>query len=741
MMAPQLLTPFLALLPLLPQIAPGEALRDRGRAHYARVVEELLAERTDHLTDHQRAARAEIIGALRAYGVAAEFPTHDGRAGQRVPVYVDEAGRHCSVAMLLDTFGGQEFLDRVVSERNHAWIAELADEPDFRSWCDAVGLTTDEAARIHYPGGFVPPPPPGGGTYGCGLGPLPPNPGAGPASDTPTNTDPGSPGPGPGSPGAGPGAPGPPAVGGAGTPGGALMMQTTPGWWTWWELNQLAWLAPRPLEAPTPDAATTGALGSPHRGGSWLDTARGKARRVLKEELDHPDAGVRARAVLAFARAAGAEAVPAAKELLDDPQRHVRLAALLALGESRSEEGVHALLTMLLDEDAALVGEEVFAVVALGYARANGQAQGVEGILASLMAELEHDHGDAMTVAYLLHHALAPSEEIAAHVRCRTRRFPVTCSPGPYPRGPNEPGEEARVLAVGALAADAGDDVLPRLLDALGARSVQERRAATFALSNRDGALEPMMSAYEAEHDPFARGFTALAIGEHGGPRARTFLDAMIEDGAQESRPWSYLALGILAGRDDDAEARALLRRHVARESSRERRAAGLLALGLARDGEAHVLLVDHLGAREERTRTAAATALGLVGEERGREALLARVELERSSPVRVALAQALAAFGDGRDAELLLELLRSEPDRGAQTSLGATLGFHGTREALLGVLAELEGDDLTPQARAGAVDALGLLLAPPTPRGRLTGSSNFLVFPPWVGELVQYTL
>ena len=44
-------------------------------------------------------------------------------------------------------------------------------------------------------------------------------------------------------------------------------------------------------------------------------------------------------------------------------------------------------------------------------------------------------------------------------------------------------------------------------------------------------------------------------------------------------------------------------------------------------------------------------------------------------------------------------------------------------------------------QARAGAVDALGLLLAPPTPRGRLTGSSNFLLFPPWVAELVQCTL
>ena len=246
-------------------------------------------------------------------------------------------------------------------------------------------------------------------------------------------------------------------------------------WLQWWEVNKLRWLeAGLRASRDVSDDVTR------------AETSLAKLRRELaprlEGELAHAQADVRAAATFAFARAAGAAAVPGLVALFDDPSVAVRESAILALGTSSSEPGVHALLSLLIEEREVTPRAKALAVVGLGVARMHGRGNGTDAMLASLLERLESEGGDDVLQAVMLHQALAPSAALAARVRCASGRFQEKCKHDEAHAGTIERALEGLRFDADVAA------VLPRLLDAAHGRVVEQRRAAASALAEVPGA-------------------------------------------------------------------------------------------------------------------------------------------------------------------------------------------------------------------------------------------------------------
>src|SRR5262245_58636680 len=120
-------------------------------AHYRRVEQELRG--ASPALDAQRAdARAQVIDLLHAYWTRANFGINAGFPGRREPYFVDDDGRRCAVAFLLDATGCGALTDRIAANANHAWVADLVGDAELAAWLDAHGLSAAEAARIQDPG-------------------------------------------------------------------------------------------------------------------------------------------------------------------------------------------------------------------------------------------------------------------------------------------------------------------------------------------------------------------------------------------------------------------------------------------------------------------------------------------------------------------------------------------------------------------------------------------------------------
>jgi hypothetical protein len=151
----------------------------RLRDHFAQVDRELRARDVAHLTPQQQHARATHMARLRAYAARGVFPLNTRHAGAYVPYFVDDAGTRCAMAYLIEQSGAGDFVARVASRLNFAYIADIARDPEFgpalQAWLEANGLTLDEAARIQpaYDGGpccTVDDPPPVPTSYKVGSG-------------------------------------------------------------------------------------------------------------------------------------------------------------------------------------------------------------------------------------------------------------------------------------------------------------------------------------------------------------------------------------------------------------------------------------------------------------------------------------------------------------------------------------------------------------------------------------------
>jgi hypothetical protein len=120
----------------------------RLRAHFDSVDAELRHAKALQFTSSQRRVRAILIGWLREYRDAGEFPRNDRFPELAMPFFRDGHGAPCAMAYLIERSGRRDLVDRIALTRNNAFIAELAEDPELRAWLDSAGLSVTEAARI-----------------------------------------------------------------------------------------------------------------------------------------------------------------------------------------------------------------------------------------------------------------------------------------------------------------------------------------------------------------------------------------------------------------------------------------------------------------------------------------------------------------------------------------------------------------------------------------------------------------
>jgi hypothetical protein len=131
-----------------PEPLGGRLEVPRLRGHFDSVDAELRHAEVLQLTARQRSARVTLIGWLRDYRNAGQFPRNDRFRELAMPFFRDSRGVLCAMAYLIERSGRRDLVDRIASTRNNAFIAELADDSDLRVWLDSVGLSATEAARI-----------------------------------------------------------------------------------------------------------------------------------------------------------------------------------------------------------------------------------------------------------------------------------------------------------------------------------------------------------------------------------------------------------------------------------------------------------------------------------------------------------------------------------------------------------------------------------------------------------------
>jgi hypothetical protein len=89
-----------------------------------------------------------MLETLEGYAARGLFPRNHEVPDRRVPIFVDEAGRRCAMAHLIEVSGGGDLVARISATANRARIHELAGVPELRQWLERAGMTLEEAALI-----------------------------------------------------------------------------------------------------------------------------------------------------------------------------------------------------------------------------------------------------------------------------------------------------------------------------------------------------------------------------------------------------------------------------------------------------------------------------------------------------------------------------------------------------------------------------------------------------------------
>jgi HEAT repeat protein len=687
--------------------APPGVTADDLRVHYANVERE-LRDAAPPLDAQRAAARAHAIDLLHEYrtrGVFGIGPVDDGRRGVS---FVDDGGRRCAVAFLLDHTGEGGLTQLIAGSSNRAWVADLAANAALQTWLDANGLNLVEAARIQGPHGQRP------------VRALPPAPSR-PDSRFPDSAAPGDVRPPSGhaaasrqtgaaaTPATGRSAPAAVANGAASARGYALEDLNADAWQSWWTWNRSAFLNPGAPSTATPSPTQAG---------------RGRAETIaaLERLLHAESAELRGAAVLAL----GCMGAPTAAltDGLDDSDRSVRLSALLALGADRKPAACHRLLACSqrpADRESAAVA---LAMSALDTSVAIGNTAA-----AVALPYLRTDHGGDLAFA-------------AAAVSDATRSPALRAAAVRVLSGDGE--VMALAAAAEALGDGAGLDEIAALTAAASAASVDVRRSAALALgrSHHALALPALLTAHETEHEAATRAALLLAIGDHGGAAGKAFLLQQMAGGPKPLRAFAALALGLWAQHSKLGADIDLVRQAAASEHNHDLAGAWLLALGMLRDaGSRDAMLAALRHGEDSETRAAAADALAMLGDANAVEPLAAALAADSCPFVRSAVATALGSFGAAA-VPALLRAMRGDHNPSAGAEAAYALGAIDDLRVGAALLALAEDDAAAPAVRAGAVRGLGRFFrtaAPSTPQLRF--QHNHALYPAVLAWALQQDL
>ena len=119
---------------------------ERIQLHLQLVSQILTLRDNSHLSTQQIENRTKQIDVLTAYYKAGLFPKNTGHT-HRQPYFVDDFGNACAVGYLVLQDGQKDFVQKIQSENNFAYIHEM-DYPELGAWARINGFTKDELAWI-----------------------------------------------------------------------------------------------------------------------------------------------------------------------------------------------------------------------------------------------------------------------------------------------------------------------------------------------------------------------------------------------------------------------------------------------------------------------------------------------------------------------------------------------------------------------------------------------------------------
>jgi hypothetical protein len=126
----------------------------RIQTHLKLVEQTLRNRKTTHLSSTQKENRLRHLDVLQQYWEAATFPTNTFHS-ERHPYFVDIFGVHCAVGYLLHKDGQDDFVQKIKTNNNYAYIKELTAYKSLDEWAATNGFTIDELAWIQP--GYSPP--------------------------------------------------------------------------------------------------------------------------------------------------------------------------------------------------------------------------------------------------------------------------------------------------------------------------------------------------------------------------------------------------------------------------------------------------------------------------------------------------------------------------------------------------------------------------------------------------------
>lgn len=699
--------------------------------HYERVEQELLQADVSHLTDTQRQERQRAIAALRAYRERGEFGVNEQRPEERRFLFIDEGGRRCAVAHLLDVWGQGHVTQRVAEHANGALVVELAGDPELQRFLNDLGLSTWEAARIQGPSQRSEPPPPSWDGPGDTV-PRPPR-DIPPAPATPSTPSLSAP------PAVTPTPRGTAVSAGAaqGTPRGmAITIGAPETWEVWWNWNRLGFLDRTTSFGKAASPITPGIEGDGDTKG-LADMLRQRAEARILPWLHHDEPRLRVAALFALGEFGSSQAIPAMLDALTDAHRRVREEALLALGHMALPRSVHALLTIanhgtLRQGDRELrftEDERALAIAALAIAERRGFEAPIGASLEHLLRREAETHETTIAAADLVHTGLSPDLVALARARQLAARDTRQLA--------------TRVQAVRSLAVSRDGESLATLVRTLADPHLDVRIASALALAGQrhDLALPSLMTAYEVEREQRTRGMLLLAIGEHGTEAGRSFLVNELEKGPRSLRPFAALGLGLLARADASMNVTESLLRANEREKNRGAKSAYVIALGLARAESETLALAERAFENGSATERAyAGQALAFLGSTAAHERLTSQIAKDPCTTTRLSLAESLG-YVPGADLDAITARIDDDAHDEWRHALARSLGWNGTSRGTARVLEALERESLDPKTRATYVEATGWMLSrhPETrPAIELTRHTHPDVFPAWMATAYQ---
>lgn len=220
--------------------------------------------------------------------------------------------------------------------------------------------------------------------------------------------------------------------------------------------------------------------------------------------------------------------------------------------------------------------------------------------------------------------------------------------------------------------------------------------------------------------DEQERFFTGIAIGQLGGEEAVKHLRKVLKDGSNLARPWAALGLGVHAYEMREkggsmamsAEIGDDLVTWLEKDKDGARKGAYALALGLMRHQPARdKILAEMKDTNVDTYKGYTGIALGLMEAPDVVEAIRAEVRKSTRLPEQLqALSIGLGLLGDQGIVEELLEMMKSAKTTSVYAALAQALGFIGDQRSIDPLVKLVNSKDLTGEARAFAIVALGIV-------------------------------